>query len=208
VLDTESVNEFEAMYSTLMDTLEQLKRLRPPLESEGPQAVALWFRDFHSILQTLPPYDDSGPLVEFAEETAAAVATVGGGRPDAVQRETSAAEENGMMPSSSGFWAMLTSEKAAKGGYYSWKRLQSDASTDYAPAITGTDNAKEVNETENISVHATTGTVVWLTYDVVNQERVFVYGDTGGIDDGTADYQVPVWNNTTKLWVAGWVKAH
>jgi len=103
---------------------------------------------------------------------------------------------------------MLTSEKAAKGGYYSWKRLQSDASTDYAPAITGTDNAKEVNETEDISVHATTGTVVWLTYDVVNQERVFAYGDTGGIDDGTADYQVPVWNNTTGKWVPGWVRAH
>jgi len=108
-----------------------------------------------------------------------------------------------------GFWARLTSEKAAQGGYYSWKRLQSDASTDYAPATTGTDNAKEVNEAEDISAHATTGAVVWLEYDAVNHERVFSYGAPAyTLPLATYRYQVLAANDADLIFKADWVSAH
>jgi len=34
-----------------------------------------------------------------------------------------------------------------------------------------------------------------------------IAANTGGLPDGTADYQVPVWNDTTQLWAAGRVRA-
>lgn len=37
---------------------------------------------------------------------------------------------------------------------------------------------------------------------------VLVGASGGAIADGTADYQVPVWNNTSKVWVPGWVRGH
>jgi len=72
------------------------------------------------------------------------------------------------LPYRRGFWARLTSEASGGGGYYSWKMLEDDAETPVDPPVTGTDNAKEVNETEGLPVGGSDGAVVWLEKDTTD----------------------------------------
>lgn len=101
------------------------------------------------------------------------------------------------------FPARLTSEKSGNGGgYYSWKRLKDDAATDYAPAQTGTDNAKEAQAIEGLKVGASDGTVVWLEADTTDDpaEWRFVYGGAVTEMTGIAETIVirfAIWNNGT-----------
>ena len=110
-----------------------------------------------------------------------------------------------LFPGPVGFWARLTSQKVAKGGYYSWERLTCDASTAVVPAESGTDNAKEVNAVEDLYVDATTGTVVWLEQDGTNDpaEYRFVI-----LPKATTQYQVLAANAADLICKPDWVRAH
>jgi hypothetical protein len=103
-----------------------------------------------------------------------------------------------------GFWARLTSEASGGGGYYSWTRLKADAATEYAPAQTGTDDAKEVNATEDLPVGAAgTGTVVWMEKDYTDDPAEWRFAYKAGVPPGDEDDEILVWDQTTdKAWEA------
>ncbi len=85
------------------------------------------------------------------------------------------------LPHRAGFWARLTAEAAGGGGYYSWKMLEDDAETPVDPSVTGSDNAKEVNETEGIPTGAADGAVIWMELDRTDDPREYRFAyEPGG----------------------------
>jgi len=94
-----------------------------------------------------------------------------------------------------GFWARLTSEASGGGGYYSWKRLKDDAETPVDPPVTGTDNAKEVNGTEDLKVGAEDGLVVWMEKDTTDDPAEWRFECS----------RLPPVPDEDKSWVRGYV---
>jgi hypothetical protein len=76
MIDPEPVTEFEKQFATVLDTLDQLKKLRAPPESEGAQGVARWLRDFADTLGRMPDLPDPDRLTRYAEDVDANVRRV------------------------------------------------------------------------------------------------------------------------------------
>ena len=103
-----------------------------------------------------------------------------------------------------GFWARLTDRNTST-GYYSWTRLQANASDNASPSFTGSDNAKDVNATTGPYSDDHSDTVVWMTsagLGEVEEYRFMV------LPNATTQYQVLAANDASLKFRPGWVRAH
>jgi len=159
-IDIQPLKDFEAAFSRVMDTLEQLKRLEVPAESEGAIGIERWFREFRQTLLTLPTDIDATHLSRFAEEVEAALAAgvkVGPGPKPALEAR--------MLPTPRGFWAEIVSETGS--GAYTFKEIRRKDGTTWEDLEGGrTGTAYEVNN----ELAALAGEII----------RMAVEHDTGG----------------------------
>jgi len=197
-IDTQPLIDFEREYSVVLDALEQLKRLEPPVESEGPQGLARWFRDFHQSLLTLTTAPDGAGLTRFAEDVEAALAKVDG-MPALGPRPL----KSEMLPTPRGFWAEIVSETGS--GAYTFKEKRLTDGTTWADASGGlTGTCYEANDVTGVP-NATddgTGAIVEITvrYDTSGNLR-YVFDSSLPVPLGTADGQMLAWDHTTdKAW--------
>jgi len=65
--DTQNIADFEGGYAALLDTLDQLRQIPVPAESEDVKGLIEWHKAFKGILSSMPEVPDPDSLTRFAE---------------------------------------------------------------------------------------------------------------------------------------------
>lgn len=78
MIDIQPLKDLAAECSLVVDTLNQLKHLKPWTEADGAQDLEKWHREFHQIFRTLSTLPDPTRVVTFGEELAAVLARIAG----------------------------------------------------------------------------------------------------------------------------------
>lgn len=103
-----------------------------------------------------------------------------------------------------GFWAELTDRNTST-GYYSWARLKANAEANISPAVTGSDNAWDVNEVEGPYSDDSAGTIVWMTSAGIGEEEEYRFMV---LPKAVLRYQVIAANGSDLKFKPDWVRAH
>ena len=65
--DTQNLADFEGGYAALLDTVDQLRQIPVPAESEDVKGLIEWHKTFKSVLSSMPEVPDPDSLTRFAE---------------------------------------------------------------------------------------------------------------------------------------------
>ena len=73
MIDIDAVAEFERQFSLVLDTLQQLKKIRALDSSKDEADTARWIRDFQDAMAFMPELPDPDNLTRFAENVTSAI---------------------------------------------------------------------------------------------------------------------------------------
>jgi len=197
VIDTQNVSDFEGGFQTLLDALDKLRSLSTPSERDGIQGIIKWHDEVKRILSMLPELPDTEALTRFAEDTDRALAELDDKARGGQAGEKAHPRDDGLLPTERYFWAEIVTD--ATGGAYTFKEKKREDATTWSDLTGGrTGTAYEANVVAGIAV----GTIIKIReeYDTTGTLR-YVFDYSTGVPSGTADWDLLVWNNTSKTWV-------
>lgn len=99
MIDTELLAEFERQYATVLDVLDGLKKIQPPVGLDKlPPDLARWFREVREVFATMPSMPDPDKLTRFAEDVETELTRIEN-KADAAQMMATKEDDEGVLGS-------------------------------------------------------------------------------------------------------------